>query len=166
VRAVTPDTDLYVSALIWGGKRAQLLEMAIARKVRLFTSDAIMDEVMEVLGDKCNHSPKRLALEKQYIQRCTVRCVPKVKLSVVKDDPSDGQNSRMRCSFPIRSDHHPRQRPAADEGVSGHRDAQGRRVSASGAGAGPGIQQYARSVRAMTRSIGGSWRIPRIGDRV
>ncbi len=63
--------------------------MGLARKVRLFISDAIMHEVMEVLADKFKHSPKRLALEKEYIQRCTACCVPKVKLAVVKDDPSD-----------------------------------------------------------------------------
>ena len=96
MRAVTPDTNLYVSALIWGGKLQALLEMALARKVRLFISDAIMDEMMEVLAEKFNHSPKRLALEKEYVQRCTVRCVPKIKLSVVKDDPDD--NKILECA--------------------------------------------------------------------
>ena len=62
MRAVTLDSNLYISALIWGGKPQQLLEMALARKVRLFISDAIMDEVLEVLETKFNHSPKRLAL--------------------------------------------------------------------------------------------------------
>jgi hypothetical protein len=71
VRAVTPDSNLYISALIWGGKPQQLLEIALARKVRLFISGAIIDEVLEVLETKFNHSPKRLALEKEYIGKCT-----------------------------------------------------------------------------------------------
>jgi len=96
VRAVTPDSNLYISALIWGGKPQQLLERALARKVRLFISDTIMDEVLEVLETKFNHSPKRLALEKEYIGKCTVRCVPKVRLDVVKDDPDD--NRILECA--------------------------------------------------------------------
>ena len=102
MRAVTPDTNLYISALIWGGKPQQLLELALARKVRLFISDAIMDEVLEVLETKFNHSPKRLALEKEYIGKCTVRCVPKVRLDVVKDDPED--NKIVECAVHSRSE--------------------------------------------------------------
>ena len=102
MRAVTPDSNLYISALIWGGKPQQLLEIALARKVRLFISDAIMDEVLEVLETKFNHSPKRLALEKEYIGKCTVRCVPKVRLDVVKDDPDD--NRILECAVHSRSE--------------------------------------------------------------
>ena len=102
MRAVTPDSNLYISALIWGGKPQQLLEIALARKVRLFISDAIMDEVLEVLEKKFNHSPKRLALEKEYIGKCTVRCVPKVRLDVVKDDPDD--NRILECAVHSRSE--------------------------------------------------------------
>ena len=65
MRSVTPDTNLYVSALIWGGKPQQLLEMALAGKVRLFISDAIMDEMLEVLETKFEHLPKRLAETKE-----------------------------------------------------------------------------------------------------
>jgi putative PIN family toxin of toxin-antitoxin system len=102
VRSGTPDSNLYISALIWGGKPQQLLEIALARKVRLFISDAIMDEVLEVLETKFNHSPKRLALEKEYIGKCTVRCVPKVRLDVVKDDPDD--NRILECAVHSRSE--------------------------------------------------------------
>ena len=76
--------------------------MALAHKVRLFISDAIMDEVMEVLEEKFNHSQKRLALESEYIGRCTVRCVPKIKLDVVKDDADD--NKIIECAVHSRSE--------------------------------------------------------------
>lgn len=102
MRAVTPDSNLYISALIWDGKPEQLLEMALARKVRLFISDAIMDEVMEVLEEKFNHSPKRLAVEKEYLSKCTVRCVPKIKLDVVKADRDD--NKIIECAVHSRSE--------------------------------------------------------------
>ena len=102
MRSVTPDTNLYVSALIWGGKPQQLLEIALAHKVRLFISAAIMDEILEVLEEKFKHSPKRLAMEKEYIGKCTVRCVPKIKLEVVVSDPSD--NKIIECAVHSRSE--------------------------------------------------------------
>ena len=37
----------------------------------------------EVLETKFKHSPKLLAREKEYIGKCTVRVVPKIKLDVV-----------------------------------------------------------------------------------
>src|SRR5256885_12974264 len=76
--------------------------MALAGKVRLFISDAIMDEMLEVLEAKFNHSPDRLAIEKKYIGKCTVRVVPKIKLDVVKDDPDD--NRIVECAVHSRSE--------------------------------------------------------------
>ena len=91
-----------MSALIWGGKPQQLLEMALAGKVRLFISDAIMDEMLEVLETKFKHSPKLLAREKEYIGKCTVRVVPKIKLDVVTGDPDD--NRIVECAVHSRSE--------------------------------------------------------------
>jgi putative PIN family toxin of toxin-antitoxin system len=93
---------LYISALVWGGKPQQLLETVLAGKVRLFISDAIMDEMLEVLEEKFKHSPKLLAKEKEYVTRCTVRVVPKIKLDVVKDDPDD--NRIVECAVHSRSE--------------------------------------------------------------
>jgi len=102
VRSVTPDTNLYVSALIWGGKPQQLLEMALAGEVRLFISDVIMEEMVEVLETKFKHSPKRLAREKEYISKCTVRVVPQIRLDVVPGDPDD--NRIVECAVHSRSE--------------------------------------------------------------
>ena len=102
MRSGTPDTNLYVSALIWGGKPQQLLEMALAGEVRLFISDAIMEEMVEVLETKFKHSPKRLAREKEYISKCTVRVVPKIRLDVVPGDPDD--NRIVECAVHSRSE--------------------------------------------------------------
>src|SRR6185369_10161576 len=67
-----------------------------------FISDAIMDEMLEVLETKFEHSPKRLAEAKNYVTGCTVRCVPKIKLDVVKDDPDD--NRILECAVHSRSE--------------------------------------------------------------
>ena len=76
--------------------------MALAGEVRLFISDAIMEEMVEVLETKFKHSPKRLAREKEYISKCTVRVVPKIRLDVVPGDQDD--NRIVECAVHSRSE--------------------------------------------------------------
>lgn len=47
---VVPDTNVYVSALLWTGNRHRLLRMAEAGELTLVTTPAIMEELCEVLG--------------------------------------------------------------------------------------------------------------------
>ena len=56
------DTNVVVSALVWGGVPFELLSLAAAGDVELCTSPALMDELRGVLGRK--HIASRL-LERQ-----------------------------------------------------------------------------------------------------
>ena len=47
---VVPDTNVYVSALLWTGIPHRLLRLAEAGEVTLVTTPAIMEELREVLG--------------------------------------------------------------------------------------------------------------------
>jgi len=61
-----------------------------------------MDEMLEVLETKFEHSPKRLAEAREYIASCTVRCIPKIKLNVVPADEVD--NRIFECADHSRSE--------------------------------------------------------------
>ncbi len=43
------DTNIYISAFLWGGKPKEILERAIEGKDEVFISRAIKDEIFEVL---------------------------------------------------------------------------------------------------------------------
>lgn len=43
---VTADSNVYISALVFGGKPLQLLERALAGEVRLMISQEILDETL------------------------------------------------------------------------------------------------------------------------
>lgn len=86
---VTADTNIYLSALIWGGKPLQLLESAIAGEIRLAISDAILNETLRVMRGKFRLSEERIAVAKQYIEGCTDRVVVTQVLNVISEDPSD-----------------------------------------------------------------------------
>lgn len=49
---VVADTNIYISALNFGGMPERLLRLAEAGAVRLVTSDAILEEVAKVLRDE------------------------------------------------------------------------------------------------------------------
>ena len=49
---VTADTNIYISALNFGGKPLQLLELARAGKIELAISNAIITEMSRILYDK------------------------------------------------------------------------------------------------------------------
>jgi putative PIN family toxin of toxin-antitoxin system len=102
LRSVTPDSNVYISALLWDGKPERVLEMGLAGEVRLFISDAIMEETPGVLEEKFQLSPSKLQRAKEYITRCTVRVVPKIRLDVVPGDPDD--NRIVECAVHSRSE--------------------------------------------------------------
>ena len=49
---VTADTNIYLSALNFGGKSLQLLELARVGKIELATSNAIITEMSRILYNK------------------------------------------------------------------------------------------------------------------
>lgn len=68
---VTADSNVYISALVFGGKPLQLLERALAGEVRLMISQEILDETLGVLSEKFHLSVERIAFAREYILGCT-----------------------------------------------------------------------------------------------
>jgi predicted nucleic acid-binding protein len=58
VRRVTADTNVYVSAIQFGGKPQTLLDLAQDGQIELALSNAILDETLRILRDKFKHSPE------------------------------------------------------------------------------------------------------------
>lgn len=56
------DTNVVVSALIWGGLPYKLIEAAVAGDIELVTSPALLTELRDVLGR--NHLASRLAAQR------------------------------------------------------------------------------------------------------
>jgi putative PIN family toxin of toxin-antitoxin system len=102
VAGVTLDSNIYVSALEFGGIGARLLGMARAGDFRLDVSDAILDEVVTVLRDDFNWNGYRLHFAREQIARLTNLVAPTQTLDVVKEDPDD--NRILECALAAGSD--------------------------------------------------------------
>jgi putative PIN family toxin of toxin-antitoxin system len=92
VRQVVADSNVFVSALVYGGKPLEVLEMGLEREIHLLTSPAILEETLGVLRDKFGYTPQQLEESKLRVEAACYSIVrPSVKLDVVKDDPDDNK---------------------------------------------------------------------------
>jgi putative PIN family toxin of toxin-antitoxin system len=89
VKRVVADTNILVSALQFGGKPKQLLDLAVDGHVDLAISDAIIAETLRVLRDKFDRASAWLA-EAEPQLRIIARVVePTETITAIEADPSD-----------------------------------------------------------------------------
>ena len=87
---VVLDTNVLISALLFGGAPRAILEMIIAGSVGCSLSSAILDEFRDVLQrPKFGFSSQQaLAIVEELCSLCEI-VSPSLKVSVVKADPDD-----------------------------------------------------------------------------
>jgi uncharacterized protein len=86
----TPDTNILVSAIIFGGRAGEPLERAINREVELVISPAIADEVCGVLREKFGFSDERvLDAWERMLDACRMLTERPPEVRAVPDDPDD-----------------------------------------------------------------------------
>ena len=88
------DTNIVVSALLWGGRPRLLVEAAQERKIELFTSNSLLDELADVLGRR--KFDRKVAAFKltigQIMERYTILATvvsPKTTSRIVSDPDDD-----------------------------------------------------------------------------
>lgn len=100
---VTADTNVYVSALAFGGKPLQILEMAAQGLIRLSISEAILQETIRVLGDKFQWEEAALREVDATIRSISEVVAPTQAVDVIKSDPPD--NRVLECATEAKSDY-------------------------------------------------------------
>ena len=100
---VTADTNVYVSALAFGGKPLQILEIAAQGLIRLSISDAILQETIRVLGGKFRWEEAALREVDALLRSIAEVVAPTQAVDVVKSDPPD--NRVLECAAEAKSDY-------------------------------------------------------------
>ena len=93
---VTADTNIYLSALNFGGKPQELLELARADKIELAISNAIITEISRVLYNKFSWDRADVAEAVDLLLRFTKYVHPDHRFDVVPADPDD--NRVLECA--------------------------------------------------------------------
>ena len=99
---VTADSNIYISALRFGGKPLTLLEMALEGQIELAISDALLNETLGVLRGKYHRTPEQLQADEACITACTRRVTPTETIDAVPTDPDD--NRVLECAVAAGSD--------------------------------------------------------------
>ena len=94
---ITADTNIYISALNFGGAPERLLRLAEAGAIRLVISGPIAAEVAKVLrGDKFAWPEPEVEKALRQLARITERVQPTHTLNVIAADPPD--NRILECA--------------------------------------------------------------------
>lgn len=90
------DTNVYISAFIFSGSRAEeAYELAVAGKVELFSSVPILTETARKLREKFSWNDDRITTALKHISKVSVVIKPGVHLEVLKDMPD---NRVLECA--------------------------------------------------------------------
>ena len=103
IRKVTADTNIYISALNFGGNPERILMLARAGVLELAISDMILSEIARVLTLKFHWASGPLEDALFEIASYTRPIRPTKKLAVITTDPAD--NCILECALEARSEY-------------------------------------------------------------
>ncbi len=98
---VVLDTNVLISAILFGGKPRQILEKAIRGEIRLCLSEPILEEVKGVLKrPKFDYSPEMIQIILTELTGIADIVNPSETIHVVLEDPDD--NRILECAVEAR----------------------------------------------------------------
>jgi putative PIN family toxin of toxin-antitoxin system len=89
VKRVVADTNVLVSAIQFGGKPKELLNLAADGHIDLAISEPIVEETLRVLRDKFHRTPDELGETGKQLRVLARTVAPTETINAVEADPSD-----------------------------------------------------------------------------
>ena len=94
---VTADSNIYISALVFGGRALEFIEAARNGQFRLVLSEPLLIEILRVLQGKFGWSALTIDEARELIEELTVRVEPTEAIEAVVSDPDD--NRVLECAI-------------------------------------------------------------------
>lgn len=101
MKRIVLDTNVYISAFLYGGKPKQVLELVLARQVHLLISIPLQSELQRVLRDKFSFTPRDLAAKTDVLWKHAEWISPRRRLSLCRDE---SDNRVLECAAEGRAD--------------------------------------------------------------
>jgi len=101
VIGVTADTNIYISALEFGGQPLEILDAARRGLIRLDISLSLLDEIHRVLRDKFSWREERLQRLAAQLSGFTSLVRPAMIINAIPEDPDD--NRVLECAVEAKS---------------------------------------------------------------
>lgn len=99
---VVADTNVFLSALLFGGLPEEFLNLALRRRFALITSAALLDELDEKLRGKFAVSDRDAQSIRTNLEGSAAVVNPSFELHAVPDDPDD--NRVLECALAGNAD--------------------------------------------------------------
>lgn len=99
---VVADTNIYISALMFGGLPGTLVDLGLSQLVHLVASPALLDELDEKLRLKFRVAAGDAAAIRRHLERAIDLVAPNLTIAAVPDDPDD--NRILECAVAGRAD--------------------------------------------------------------
>jgi putative PIN family toxin of toxin-antitoxin system len=99
---VVLDTNVYISAFVFGGRPREILRRAIWGQVALFISRSILDEIETVLVEKFRWAADRVALTVETIETLATMTQPSERIHQIKEDPDDDRI--LECAIAVKAE--------------------------------------------------------------
>jgi putative PIN family toxin of toxin-antitoxin system len=91
------DTNIYISAIFWGGKPREVVNLGRSGQIDIFTSFEIEDEIKKKLKGKFNLQEEETALILADFSSFTNLVKIGERIEVIDDDPDD--NKFIECAI-------------------------------------------------------------------
>jgi len=90
------DTNVYISALMFGGLPGSLLDLGLLQSFLLVVSPALLDELDEKLQEKFEVAAEDAAIIREKLESIAEIVRPDMVLHVITEDPDD--NRVLECA--------------------------------------------------------------------
>jgi putative PIN family toxin of toxin-antitoxin system len=104
------DTNIYLSAILFGGKPEQIIELARQNQVRIFISEPILAEIKKVLAQKFHWGKTKISTATAEIKSLTCKIDHLPDINIISSDPPDNiilaTATASQADFIISGDHH------------------------------------------------------------
>ncbi|GBE05992.1 hypothetical protein BMS3Abin10_01633 [bacterium BMS3Abin10] len=98
---VVLDTNVYISAILFGGNCEEILRLAALGSFELVISKNIIIELKTILKGKFKWSKKQISETITYIKNIATVVNPDISLSIISNDPSD--NKILECAVTVKA---------------------------------------------------------------
>ncbi|MGI9860819.1 putative toxin-antitoxin system toxin component, PIN family [Moorella naiadis] len=94
---VVCDTNVYISAFLFGGKPEEVIAIARNNEIELLISEDILAEVADVLKKKFGWTDEQISLTLDELRSIARLIIPDTRLEVIKNDETD--NRFLECAL-------------------------------------------------------------------
>jgi len=97
------DTNIFISAILFGGNPRVCLNLAREQSIGLFTSKSILLEFSQKLNQKFKWNEQEVREVLEGIKKFAIVVSPKKKMNLIKNDPPD--NRILECASHTKADY-------------------------------------------------------------